>query len=45
VEHVWKIQIPPYNRVNLNSHYGRSRHIRILGNFPYFSNQFEPPIN
>jgi hypothetical protein len=36
-ECVWKLQIPPYNHVNLNSHSRRPRKIIILGNLPKFS--------
>jgi hypothetical protein len=36
-EHAWKPQIPPYNYVNINSQYERSRQIRILENLSDFS--------
>jgi hypothetical protein len=42
---VWKLPIFTYNYANLNSYYGRSRQVRILGNFPDFPTQFEPQIN
>jgi hypothetical protein len=40
MELVWKLQILPYNYANLNSHSGRSRKIRILGNLPDLSKHF-----
>jgi hypothetical protein len=35
---VWKLPIFTYNYAIINSYYGRSRQVRILGNFPDFSN-------
>jgi hypothetical protein len=43
VELAWELEISPYNHANLNSHSGRSRQIRILGEFTrIFPNQIEP---
>jgi hypothetical protein len=42
MEHVWKLQISPYNHVNLNSHSRRSRKIR---NFREFIRFFQIGLN
>jgi hypothetical protein len=40
LELVWRLQILPYDHVNLNSHSIRSRQIRISRNLSDFSKQF-----
>jgi hypothetical protein len=37
MELVWKLKNLPYNHAKLNSHSGRSRQIRFLGNLLDFS--------
>jgi hypothetical protein len=34
MELVWKLQVLPYNHANINSHSGRPRQLRLLGNLP-----------